>query len=162
MHEVGAGHQLEQLAGEVARAANPGRSHVDLAGIALGVGNELGNGLGGNRRMNRQDTGQASDACNRRDVSNEIELKSLIERRIDRRRRRDEQQGIAIRRRMHDGLGGDIGRRAGAVLHHELLTEPLGEPSAQQARGDVISARGGKTDDQAHRPRRIALRPRNA
>jgi alkanesulfonate monooxygenase SsuD/methylene tetrahydromethanopterin reductase-like flavin-dependent oxidoreductase (luciferase family) len=40
-------------------------------------------------------------------------------------RRVDQQQGVAIRRRTHRCLGGDIGRRPGAVLHHELLLEPL-------------------------------------
>src|SRR5436305_5716338 len=39
--------------------------------------------------------------------------------RIDRIRRVDQQQGVAVRRRTHHRLGGNIGRRARAVLHQD-------------------------------------------
>src|SRR5258708_32505167 len=41
----------------------------------------------------------------------------------------------------------------------ESVSEPLGKPLADQAGGDVAPAAGAKTDDDAHRPRRIGLRP---
>src|SRR5262249_12987049 len=59
------------------------------------------------------------------------------------------------------GLGGDLGGCRGRVFDDELLAKPLGQPLTDQARGDVGGAAGGKADDHAHRPRRIALRPRN-
>src|SRR5262249_27528498 len=60
------------------------------------------------------------------------------------------------------GFGGDISGCPGTVFDDELLTEPLGQPLTEQARGDVGGAAGGKADNQAHRPRRIGLRPSDA
>src|SRR5262249_18662395 len=49
---------------------------------------------------------------------------------------------------------------ASAVLDDELVAETLREPLCHHARNDVGGAPGGKADDDAHRPRRIGLRPR--
>jgi hypothetical protein len=43
-----------------------------------------------------------------------------------------------------------------------MLAEPLRQPLTDEASGDVGSATSGKTDNHAHRPRRIGLRPCNA
>ena len=74
----------------------------------------------------------------------------------------DQQQRVAVRRRAHDRLGADIAAGARPVLDDEWLAEPLRQPLADQARDDVGAAAGGKADDDAHRPRRIGLRPRDA
>src|SRR5262249_57704619 len=58
--------------------------------------------------------------------------------------------------------GRDSAARGGAVLNDELLTKPLGEPLTYYARDDVNRLARGKSDDNAHRPRRIALRSRDA
>jgi hypothetical protein len=42
------------------------------------------------------------------------------------------------------------------------LAEALGQPLTDQAREDVRRAAPGKADDDAHRPRRIGLRPSDA
>ena len=57
-------------------------------------------------------------------------------------------------------LGGDIGSRAWLVLDDERLAEPLREPLTNETRGDVGRAASQETDNNAHRPRRIGLRPR--
>jgi hypothetical protein len=54
----------------------------------------------------------------------------LVECRVERVRRMDEEKRIAIRGCAHDGLGGDITARARPVLDDELLAEPLREPLA--------------------------------
>ena len=64
-----------------------GRRHVDLAGIGLGIGDELGNRLGRNRWIDHHDIGHADDARDRRDVADEIEIELVVERRVDRVRR---------------------------------------------------------------------------
>jgi hypothetical protein len=48
VHHVDAGHQLELLARHVNARADAGRGEVELAGIGLGVGDELRNRLGWN------------------------------------------------------------------------------------------------------------------
>ena len=64
---------------------------------------------------------------------------------------------------MHDRLGGDIAAGARPVLDDEWLAEPLRQPLTHQARGDVESQPpGAKPTINAHRPRRIGLRPRDA
>src|SRR5262249_14315607 len=68
---------------------------------------------------------------------------------------------IPIRRSIHDGLGADIAAGSRPVLDDELLAESLGQPLADQTRSDVGPAARRKADDNAHRPRRIRLRPRD-
>src|SRR5262249_61283200 len=68
------------------------------------------------------------------------------------------QQRVAVVRRVRNQIGGDVAAGAAAVLDDELLTELLAERLREHARGDVAGGAGGKTDDDAHRPRRVALR----
>src|SRR5262249_24610929 len=41
----------------------------------------------------------------------------------------------------------------------KLLSEPLRQPLADEARVNVVLPAGGEADNNAHRPRRIGLRP---
>ena len=159
---VDAGHHLEQLARHMGPGSAASRGHVDLARISFGVGDELGNGLGRNRWIHHHDTGLAADARDRRDVAKEIVIELIVERRVDYVWCTDEEERVAVGGRAHDGFGGDIAGGARPVLDDEWLAEPLRQPLADQAREDVIRATGGKADDQAHRPRRIGLRPSDA
>jgi hypothetical protein len=59
-------------------------------------------------------------------------------------------------------LGGDITTSAGPVLNDEGLPEMLRQPLSDQPRDDVVTATGSEAHDDAHRPRRIGLRPREA
>src|SRR5215467_2922315 len=56
----------------------------------------------------------------------------------------------------------DIGAGTWAVFYYELLAEPPREPRSDEPRENVRQSAGGRGDDDAHRPRRIALRPRDA
>jgi hypothetical protein len=47
VYHVDAGHHLKQFAGQMCSCADAGRHHIELAGVALGVGDELGNRLAG-------------------------------------------------------------------------------------------------------------------
>ena len=75
------GHHLEQLAGEMGRGAGPA-DHVDLAGIGLRIGDELGNGFRRKRRIDDHDVGSAR-ARDWRHVAEEIELEIVIERALN-------------------------------------------------------------------------------
>jgi hypothetical protein len=100
------------------------------------------------------------DARDRRDILDKIVVELFVERRVDHIIGADSEQRVAIGGRTHDGLGSDIAAGARPVLNDELLTELLGEPLTYYARDDVNRLAGGKSDDDAHRPRRIGLRPR--
>src|SRR5215831_9435928 len=69
---------------------------------------------------------------------------------------------VAIGRRAHDRLGGDIAASTRPVLDDEWPAEPFRQPLAHQTCDDVESASCGGTDDQTHRPHRIGLCPRDA
>ena len=104
----------------------------------------------------------ADDARDRRDVADEIEIELFVQRRVDRVRRSDQEERVAIGGRTHDRLGGDIAAGTRPVLDDEWLAEPLRQPLAHEAREDVGRAAGSKANDDAHRPRRIGLRPCDA
>ena len=103
----------------------------------------------------------AEDAGDGRDVAEKHEAELIVERRVDRIPRNDEEERIAVRERAHDRLGGDISAGPRTVLDHERLTETLRQPLSQQASGSVRPAAGGLPDNDAHRPRWIGLRPSN-
>src|SRR6516165_5561841 len=74
----------------------------------------------------------------------------------------DEEERVTIRRRAYDRLGGDIGGSTRPVFDEEWLAEPLRQPLRDQACDDVGRPASGVADDDAHRPRWIALRPSKA
>jgi hypothetical protein len=63
---------------------------------------------------------------------------------------------------MHDGFGRDVAACPGPVVDDERLAESIRQLLTQQPRDDVGRAAGRKTDENAHRPRRIGLRLRDA
>ena len=162
MDHVDAGHHLEQFARQMARRSVAARRHVDLARVGLGIGDELGNCLRRERWVYRHDEGDRDDACDGCDVAEEVETKFLVKRRIDRGRRADQEECVSVRRRIHDHLRTNIAAGSRPVLDDKLLAETLRQPLADQTSDDVGRSAGGKWDDDAHRPRRIGFRPRDA
>ena len=157
-----AGHRHEQFAREMHRRAVARRGHVHLAGIGLGVGDELRNGFCRNVRAHRHDVRRARDASDGHDIANEVEVQLGIKRGVDRIRRIDQQNGVAVGRGVHDRFGADVVSGSGLVLDDELLAEPLRQPLRDHARGDVGAAAGREWHDDAHRTRWIGLRHRDA
>ena len=113
VNHLDAGHHIEQLAEHMVGAADAGRRHVDLARIGFGVGNEFRDRLRRHPRIDHHHRRNGDDARDGFDVLDEIELERLVERRIDGVGLRDPEQRVAVRRSLHDGLGGDIGAGAG-------------------------------------------------
>src|SRR5262245_3050342 len=60
------------------------RRHMDLARICLGIGDELGNRLGRNRRVHHHDGGISDDARDGRNVADEIVVELVVQCRVDR------------------------------------------------------------------------------
>src|SRR3981189_3518597 len=87
-----------------------------------------------------------------------LKLSLVVERGVDRVRNGGKQQRISVSGRVHDGLGADVAAGSRPVLDAEGLAQPLGQPLPDQPRRDVDPAAGGKTGDDAHRPRRIIER----
>src|SRR5262249_3038795 len=73
----------------------------------------------------------------------------------------DRKESVTVGWRMCDRFGPDIAASARSIFDDELLAKSLREVLAYQARNDIGSAAGCKRHDDAHRPRRIGLRPCN-
>src|SRR5438132_1351002 len=109
--------------------------------------------------MHHHHVGHDNNAGDRRDVADEIEVELVIECRVERVEGTDYEQGVAVCRRAHDRLGCDVAAGSRTVVDDERLTEPLREPLTYQACRDVRTASGREANNDAHRPRRIGLRP---
>src|SRR5262249_30353799 len=105
--------------------SNTTRRHIELAGIGLGISDELGNRFCWNREIRHHELGHASDDCDRRDVTVEIETKLFVQRSVDRVCASDQEDRVAIRGRTNERLGSDILATAGSVIDDEWLAEPL-------------------------------------
>lgn len=96
-----------------------GRSDIDVAGFCFRVSDQLGKGVCRERRTHGNDHRKANDAGDRRNVTDQIEIRIFIERSVDRVPRRHEKQRIAVRYGARDRLSGEIAARATAVLDDE-------------------------------------------
>jgi hypothetical protein len=107
--------------------------------------------------MNHQDTGNAGDLRDRREVALGIVAELGIERRNDTEGRIAHEQRVTIGRRLRDKLGAECGCGARPVVDHDLLAEQLGKLGRDRARGDVGPATRRERDDQPYRPVGIGL-----
>src|SRR6516225_5571838 len=112
--------------------------------------------------MYHDDIGRPHDACDWRDIADEIVVELVVECRVDRIETTDQEKRVAVCGRANCGLGADIAAAARPVVDNELLAEPLRQPLSDQAREDVGRAGRGEWHDQTHRSRRIGLRPCDA
>src|SRR5262249_46437300 len=87
-----------------------------------------------------------------------IEVELVVERHADHIRWPCQKKRVTICGRSHDCLSADVGASTRAVLHHELLAEPLRQPLTDQARDNVGRTGRSERHDDANRPRRIVLR----
>ena len=86
-----------------------------------------------------------------------LKLSFSIKRRVDRSRGETKKDRVAIRRRIHDGFGGDVRGGTRPVLDDDRLAKMLRQPLPHQACGDVVATTGGEPDNQAQRSGRIVL-----
>src|SRR5262245_53733541 len=73
----------------------------------------------------------------------------------------DQERGMAVSRRRYARLGGDIAAGTSPVLDDDWLGKALRQPLSDEARGDIGTAPGRKSDNQPHRPCWIVLRARD-
>src|SRR5215467_10107523 len=137
MNYVNAGHHLEQLSRYMWCGAVAGTCHAEPAGIGLGVGNEVGNGLCRKRWRHFKGECLATNACDRRDIADEIVVELVVECRIDCTLNGDQQQRMPISGSLDDRLDGEIAAAPRPVLDDERLAEPLRQPSGYQTPQNV-------------------------
>ena len=116
--------------------------------------------LTGNDGVDLEHRRRHHDAGDRHHARQVIEIQMRIERGVDRVRRGDEEERVAVGIGVDRRLGGDVAAGAVAVLDDELLAERFRQRLGDQPRADIGRAAGGITDEDQHRARRIALRAR--
>src|SRR5215472_19337719 len=77
----------------------PAEAMLTLPGLALAKAMNSGTVLAGNRRIDLHDLGHAEDAGDRRDVAKKHEAELVVERRVDRVSRDDQQERMPVRGR---------------------------------------------------------------
>ena len=161
MHQRDAGGAGEIFAGDVAGGAGAGRAEIDLAGIGLGVGDQLGDGFGRKRRMHHQRIRRVADQADRRKILARIVADVLVERRPDRERAGiAEHQRVAVGLALRDRLGADGAAGAGPVVDHDLFAEQFAHLVGDAAADDRGAAARRERNHQRDRPARIVLRLR--
>src|SRR6185437_14566692 len=88
---------------------------------------------GRKRRIDHHHERRAANVGDRRDIAQEIETQVVIEGAIGHVRGRYVEQRVAVRRRTHHQLGGDIGCGAGSILNNERLADALRETAGNAA-----------------------------
>ena len=76
---------------------------------------------------------------------------------VDGERGLNQQQRVAVRRRLRHGIGAQNTARPGAILDHELLFEGFSEFLRQHARENIAGAAGGGGGDYSHRAGGVGL-----
>jgi hypothetical protein len=110
--------------------------------------------------IHQHDQRRADRDRDRGEVDGELEADIGVERLVHRVARVGHEQGVAVGRRAHGKLGGDVGGAARAVLDDEGLAEPLRQPLRHQPRGEIGGAAGRHGDEDTDRAGRIGLRVR--
>ena len=130
---------LQHLGAEMLRTAIAGRA-IGQARIGLGVGDELGERLRRNRRVDDQRERHAGDQRDRREILHGIVGQLLVERLVDRKRGRGRhQERVAVGLGSRDLLGAERGAGARLVLDHDDRVQPaldlVGDQPAEQIGG---------------------------
>src|SRR5215208_5946993 len=109
--------------------------------------------------MDHQDIWTSGYARNRRDVADEIETELVVQGCINCVRRTADEERVAVGWQTNYRLGRQIAASASPIFDDEWLAKPFRQPMANQTREDVKRAACPKADEDAHRTRRIKLRP---
>ena len=159
VQHLDAGHALEQRGAQMIGRAGPGRRIGDLAGIGLGVGDELRDRVRRHRRVHHHGVGHVGEQRDRREILHAVERHGGEQSVVHGVHAHGvEQDGVAVRRRARDRAGADIAGRAGAVLDHHRLAHRLVQMRGDDARQNVGRAARRPRHQQRDRAGGIGLR----
>src|SRR3954447_5839356 len=96
------------------------RRHVQLSRNGPGIGDELRDRLGWDRRIHDHDAWRAIDGGDWRDVADNIKIEIVVKSRIERLRQTDKEERITVCGRTHDRFGGNIADRTRSILDDKL------------------------------------------
>ena len=151
------GDPFQPLGEQVLRRGDAELRIVDLAGMLLGVGDQLG------KRVDRQRVGRrdrVAVARDQRDAHQVLELvvKTLVEQRVDRIEIGADEQVVAVARARHHVVRGERRAGAGLVIDDDRVPERRAQAIGDEARRNVGRPAGREADHHADRAGRIVLR----
>ncbi len=135
--DVDARHGLQQLHGEMRVGAGAGRRVGQIAGLALGERDELGERARLDRGMHRQHARQRHDDRDRREIAHRVEQHLLVGQMIDRQRAGGHQQRVAVGRRVRGRLDADHVAGAGTVLDDRTAAPSIAKGTARSTRAEM-------------------------
>src|SRR5262249_28867169 len=124
VEHIDTSQHFEKITGYVSPTTVTLGTHGDFARISFGIGTEYSNVLRRKRRRHHHNIRHAADTGNRHDVTDEVVIELLIERRVGRIRMGGQEERITVRGRTRDELGADIAGRTSPVFYDEWLTQP--------------------------------------
>ena len=105
------------------------RAIIEQPGVLLCVGDEFRHGIGANFRMNRKYTGRFSEACDRLEIGQRIEIHPAHARDDREYAQRRNEHGVTVRRGPRDIRRGKCARCTALIVHHNggagLRRQPL-------------------------------------
>jgi hypothetical protein len=144
---------------EMVRHTRPDRGEGELAGIGLGIGDQIGDRLHRQLRIDDQHERRLREQGQRNEVAERVIRQALVERNIDRHGRcRRHQQRVAVGRGLLHRDRGDDAAGAGLVLDDNALAEPLLQILRHHPRQKIGAATRRERIDDRNRPRGIVLR----
>ena len=159
MREFDAGRFHQTLHVEVWVASHADRGEVDLAGLFLRRGDQLGDRVGREARARHQDVRNLDQLCDADEVARWLDLQLMrVDGLVDGvgRHVADEQR-VAVGRRFGGGLEREVAVRARPVLDEKRLSERFGEALRDDARDDVGGATGAVGHQDSHRLARVGV-----
>ena len=150
--DLGAGHLVDQLGGEVHPRAVAAMADRELAGVALRHRDDVAQRLALERRRRRQDERRAREPRHRHDVLVRVVGHFLSHGEIGAECARPaEPDGVAVGRGLGDRIDPDHGAGTRLVLDHDRLSQLLLQALLDDARHRIRAAARREADDEADR-----------
>ena len=140
------------------RRADAGRCVVQLAGLGLGGGDQIGGGLVALGGAATSTLGEMPTALTAVKSFERVVGQRLVRHIGGAERRRMEQDGVAVRRGARRLADADGAAGAGLAFDHDRPGRAAAELFEHDARGDVVGVAGGERNDRRDIARRLVLR----
>ena len=139
---------------EVRIASQADRGEVDLAGLLLRRGDQLGDGVGRKARAGDDDVRDLDEFGDADEIARGLDLQLVGEDVLvdGVGRHVAHEQRVAVGRRLGGGFEREVAVGARAIFHQECLAHRLGQPLRDDARDDVGRASGAVGHEDLHRP----------
>ena len=151
-----AGELLELARENLLRRAGADGRIAHLAGMRLGVAQEIAKASGGNAICQREPVIVFGDQRDRSDIT-ELELRFPEERGVDRLEMSAQQQRVTVARLRQRIPGRDHAGCGRLVFHDHALAQHLAQLIGHEARRNIGRAAGAEAHDQPDRTNRVGL-----